>query len=88
VLDELEKILICISYESNIEINKVAIDPSLCKPVYEEMDGWMCSTKDFTEWSSLPKNARLYLDRIATVLQLPISMVSTGPERESIIFKH
>ena len=88
VLDELEKILICISYESNIEISEVALDPSLCKPVYEEMDGWMCSTKDFTEWSSLPKNARLYLDRLATVLQLPISMVSTGPERESIIFKH
>ncbi|MAF81311.1 MAG: adenylosuccinate synthase, partial [Proteobacteria bacterium] len=55
------------------------------KPVYEQIKGWKCSTKDATCWDSLPENAQHYLNRLASVLETPIPMISTGPERGSII---
>lgn len=59
------------------------------EPVLEEMAGWNESTVGATDYDALPVNARRYLERIAEVCDVPIDMVSTGPDRkETIVLKH
>jgi adenylosuccinate synthase len=58
-------------------------------PVFEEMAGWSESTVGITDYDQLPSNARKYLQRIAEVCDVPIDMVSTGPDRlETIVLRH
>ncbi|TAL77039.1 MAG: adenylosuccinate synthase [Burkholderiaceae bacterium] len=58
-------------------------------PVFEEMAGWSESTVGITDYDQLPVNARKYLQRIAEVCDVPIDMVSTGPDRlETIVLRH
>ena len=48
VLDEMEKINICVEYDED-------------KPVYKEFEGWLSSTEGVTEYKNLPKNAKKYI---------------------------
>jgi adenylosuccinate synthase len=57
------------------------------KPVYEEMDGWQCSTQGICEYRQLPKNARRYVERLEKLLKVPIRFVSTGSKREDTIVR-
>jgi adenylosuccinate synthase len=58
-------------------------------PVFEELEGWTESTVGVTEFDKLPVNARQYLTRISEVCEVPIDMVSTGPDRdETILLRH
>jgi adenylosuccinate synthase len=54
-------------------------------PIYEEMPGWSTSTADVTDLSQLPAEARAYVNRLETLLGVPIDILSTGPERDSTI---
>ena len=85
LLDDLEEIFFCIRYENGDNFSSIVGNTKGYKPVYEQIKGWKCSTKDVKCWDSLPKNAQHYLNRLASVLETPIPMVSTGPERDSII---
>ncbi len=91
VLDELESIQICVGYE--IAGERIAGLPVLvdrfaeCEPVYEELPGWQTSTVGVTEFDELPANARAYLARIEELADVPVDIVSTGPDREQTIIK-
>jgi adenylosuccinate synthase len=56
-----------------------------CEPVYEEMPGWAGSTVGIKSFVKLPQAARNYLKRIEQVCEVPIDMISTGPDREETI---
>ncbi len=92
VLSGLKKIKICIGYkyEDKIIRNFTANIGILknCMPIYEEMEGWdenISKAKDFKE---LPKNAQKYVERIEELLNVPIAIVSMGPERsQTLILK-
>ena len=93
VLDGLETLKICTSYEfqgESIELPPLGADAiEQCKPVYEELPGWNESTVGARDLDSLPANARAYLKRLEEVVGVPVDIVSTGPERdETIILKH
>ena len=93
VLDGLDTLRICVGYSID---GKVAADPPLCvdsyaeiEPVYEEMPGWKESTIGIREYAGLPANARAYLARIQSLVNVPIDMVSTGAERDdTIVLRH
>lgn len=89
VLSGLEKIKICTSYEyENKKIETFPIDMSIfekCKPVYIEMDGWKEDISNVRKFNDLPDNAKKYLKKLESLVKVPISMVSVGPEREQII---
>lgn len=91
VLDGLESIKICVGYELNGEkIEDFPLDIALldkCIPIYQEFSGWQTSTIGITNYSDLPKNARFYLEWIEHNLNIPIDIVSTGPDREQTIIK-
>lgn len=60
-----------------------------CEPIYEEVSGWMESTAGVKEFSQLPKAAQNYLRRIEEVCDVPVDMISTGPDREdTILLRH
>ena len=90
MLDGLSTIRIAVGYKNSagdfLEYPPQAADDyEGLLPVYEEMPGWTESTADVTNMDDLPKNARAYVQRIETLLQIPIDILSTGPERDSTI---
>ena len=91
VLDGLETVRICVGYE--IDGEPIAGLPVLvdrfadCQPVYEDMQGWSGSTVGVTIEKELPDNAQKYLARIEELVEIPIDIISTGPDREQTIVK-
>ncbi|MHB9118672.1 MAG: adenylosuccinate synthase [Burkholderiales bacterium] len=60
-----------------------------CEPIYEDMPGWSESTVGLTRYEQLPIAARNYLERIAEICEVPVDIISTGPERaETIVVRH
>jgi adenylosuccinate synthase len=60
-----------------------------CIPIYEEMPGWSESTAGVRSFEALPVNARRYLERLQELVECPVAMVSTGPDRdETILVTH
>ena len=72
VLDEMEKINICVEYDED-------------KPVYKEFEGWLSSTEGVTEYKNLPKNAKKYIEYIEDFIKCSASIISTGPSRDQTI---
>ena len=93
VLDGLDTIRIGVGYRVG---GVVSPEPPLStdgyagiEPVYEEMPGWRESTVGVTRYEALPANARAYLERLQALVNVPIDMISTGPERdETIVLRH
>ncbi|MYH70921.1 MAG: adenylosuccinate synthase, partial [Gammaproteobacteria bacterium] len=86
VLDGLEKIRICREYKAaDVNPPATAGDLANCEPVYEELPGWQGITRGMKDYNGLPENARSYLKRIAELCDVPIAMISTGPDRSETI---
>jgi len=84
---------ICVGYELDGGFSEIlpvgAEELESCKPVYEDLPGWMESTVGIRTYDKLPAAARKYLDRIQALAGIPIDLVSTGPERdETIVRRH
>ena len=89
VMDTFEKIKICVAYE--LDGKRIDYMPSTStelarvKPVYEEMDGWMCETSNVTRIEDLPPKAKAYVDRLVEVSGAKLGILSVGPARESTL---
>jgi adenylosuccinate synthase len=93
VLDGLDTLRICVGYR--IDGAVVQTPPLLsqqfgdCEAVYEELPGWKESSMGKTRYEDLPDNARRYLERLQTLLGIPIDLISTGPDRnQTIVRRH
>ena len=93
VLDGLDTIKLAVAYRYRGE--ETCTPPSgaegieQCEPVYIEMPGWQESTVGLQRWDDLPSNAVDYLKKIEEICQVPIDIVSTGPDRkETIVLRH
>ncbi|WMP17460.1 adenylosuccinate synthase [Thiothrix lacustris] len=89
VLDGMETVRICTSYTldgKTIDVPPVDTDAfERCVPVYEDMPGWSESTFGVTSYDALPANAKAYLKRLEEVVETPIDIISTGPDRDQTI---
>jgi adenylosuccinate synthase len=89
VMDTFEKIKICVAYE--LDGKRIDYMPSTStelarvKPIYEEMDGWMCETSNITRIEDLPPKAKAYVDRLVEVSGAKLGILSVGPARESTL---
>jgi adenylosuccinate synthase len=93
VLDGLPTIQLGVGYRIDGQFTELlpygAAAVARAQPVFEELPGWSDSTVGVTEFDQLPANARQYLMRISEVCEVPIDMVSTGPDRdETILLRH
>ncbi|HCK99175.1 MAG TPA: adenylosuccinate synthase [Candidatus Marinimicrobia bacterium] len=82
VLDKLDKIMVCTHYENG---NFPEIDLASAVPHYISIKGWQQSTSTARIFSDLPTEAQEYLKIIEDLLEIPISYVSVGKEREQFI---
>ena len=93
VMDGIEEIKICTGYEfegKTIDILPFGADAvAKCKPIYETLPGWKESTFGVKEYDAWPENAKRYLKRIEEVCGAPVTIISTGPDRdETILLQH
>ena len=93
VLDGVEAVKLCVGYEVEGKMSDIlpvgAEQLECCVPVYEEMPGWQENTVGVKRHDGLPKAARDYLARIAALTDVPIDLISTGPDRdETIVLRH
>lgn len=91
VLDGLETVRVATGYKVNgkvCDILPVGADAlAMCEPVYEEYPGWKQSTVGIKSFDALPKEAQVYLRRLEALVGAPISIISTGPDRNETIIK-
>ena len=89
VLDSFKNIKICVGYKINNKIIKSVpdncVDMDKIKPVYEIIKGWEEDTQNCKKISELPLNAKKYIKKIEKLIECPVSMISTSPEREDTI---
>jgi len=94
VLDGVEMLNVGVGYKlSNGDYSDVlpvgADNLDECEPVYEEIPGWSENTAGIKAFNQLPKAAQNYLKRIEEICDIPIDMISTGPERDdTIVMRH
>jgi adenylosuccinate synthase len=89
VLDGFETLKICVGYEINgvryEYLPTAAALQAKVQPIYEEMEGWSESTAGARRWADLPAAAVKYVRRIEELIQCPVAMLSTSPERDDTI---
>ncbi|MFN3518793.1 adenylosuccinate synthase [Sphingomonas panaciterrae] len=89
VLDGFETISICTGYRLRGEtldyFPSHAADQAAVEPIYETMEGWSQSTAGARSWADLPAQAIKYIRRIEELINCPVTLVSTSPEREDTI---
>ncbi len=89
VLDGFETLKICVGYKIGDKtydyLPPHAADQARVEPIYEEMDGWNEITAGARSWAELPAQAIKYVRRIEELIECPVAMVSTSPEREDTI---
>ncbi len=93
VLDGISELRICTGYMldgKTVDMLPVgADDVGRCQSIYETLPGWHENTFGVNRWEDLPVNARNYLKRLETLCEVPVDIVSTGPERdETIVLRH
>jgi adenylosuccinate synthase len=90
VLGYMEKIPVCARYRvKGAETERFPFPTELeaAEPVIEYMDGWGCDISGIRRWEDLPEAARRYVRYIEDAVGAPITYVSVGPERDSIILR-
>jgi adenylosuccinate synthase len=89
VLDGLGELKICVAYDLDGErldyLPTAADAQARCKPIYETIEGWNASTQGARSWADLPAQAIKYVRRIEELIQCPVALVSTSPERDDTI---
>jgi adenylosuccinate synthase len=90
VLDELAEIPVCVSYavdgKKTMEIPAQASGYDKLECIYHKMPGWRTSTQGIKKFEQLPKAAREYLAFVEKEAGAKVGMISTGPDRDQIIF--
>ena len=89
ILDGLKEVKICTAYRINGEIT-----PRLpagqraqaaAEPIYEVMEGWSQPTYGARSWGALPAAAVKYVRRIEELVEAPVTVLSTSPDRDDTI---
>ena len=89
VLDGMKELQICVGYELNgkrIDHYPASmIDQANVKAIYESIPGWSGSTQGARSWADLPAEAVKYVRRVEELIDTPVTLLSTSPERDDTI---
>ncbi|MFR1672826.1 MAG: adenylosuccinate synthase [Candidatus Gastranaerophilaceae bacterium] len=92
VFDQFDEIKVCTAYKDTRDGKIYTSYPTdvfihkYLEPVYETHKGWNEDITGVKDYENLPENAKKYLRRLEELLEVPISIVSVGPDREQTIF--
>ena len=89
VLDGFESIKVCVAYELDGQrIDRLPAGQNAqarVQPIYQSFEGWTQSTRGARSWSALPAQAVKYVKTIEELIECPVALLSTSPEREDTI---
>lgn len=89
VLDGVEELKVCVGYRCAGEtldyLPACSARQAAAEPVYETMEGWSDSTRGARNWAQLPATAIKYIRRLEELIEVPVALLSTSPEREDTI---
>jgi len=89
VLDGLEALNVCVGYRLDGRVIRrmpaIAAAQARLEPVYETLEGWRESTRGARSWAELPATAVKYIRRVEELIEAPVALLSTSPEREDTI---
>ena len=89
VLDGFEELKVCVGYKLDGErIDRLPAGSNAqarVEPVYETLEGWSQSTRGARSWADLPAQAVKYVRYIEELIECPVTLLSTSPEREDTI---
>lgn len=89
VLDGMEKIKICVGYvldgERTDRLPAAAGLQKRVEPIYETMEGWQESSLGARSWAQLPAQAVKYIRHVEELVEAPITLLSTSPERNDVV---
>ena len=89
VLDGFDSLKVCIGYRIGDAMYDYlppgAALQAAAQPVYETLEGWSESTKGARSWAQLPATAIKYIRRIEELIEAPVALLSTSPERDDTI---
>jgi adenylosuccinate synthase len=89
VLDGFDTIRICVGYQlDGGRLDRLPASASAqarIVPIYEDFEGWSQSTHGARRWADLPAQAIKYVRRIEELIECPVTLLSTSPEREDTI---
>ena len=89
VLDGFAELKVCVAYELDGKridyLPTAANHQARCTPIYETVPGWSDSTEGARSWAELPANAIKYVRRIEELIDCPVALLSTSPERDDTI---
>jgi adenylosuccinate synthase len=89
VLDGLDALKVCVGYriegETYDHLPSLGPRQAAAEPVYEALEGWRESTRGARSWAELPATAVKYIRRIEELIEAPVALLSTSPEREDTI---
>lgn len=89
VLDGFDSLKICIGYELNGEkidyYPASAVHQANVKPIYETVEGWKETTRGARTWGELPAAAVKYVRHIEELIEAPVTLLSTSPDRDDTI---
>ncbi len=90
VLGYLDEIKVCVGYEIDGAVtDRFPVTPLLmrAKPVFETLPGWKCDIRGQRDFTKLPVEAQNYVAFLEQKIGVPITIVSTGPERHEIALR-
>jgi adenylosuccinate synthase len=91
VLDAFDEVKICVAYAFRGQtVEEFPAAPWVLEeaiPIYETLPGWKAEIYGTTDWARLPKKARAYVRRLEALLGVPVSILSTGPDRDHTIIR-
>jgi adenylosuccinate synthase len=89
ILSGFDQIKICKAYQIGDERSQnLPMGPGNLEsmnPVYADLPGWMEDLTSIREWGDLPDNAQKYIEVIESLLGIPVTIISVGPERSQVI---
>ncbi|MFN3745558.1 MAG: adenylosuccinate synthase [Hyphomicrobiaceae bacterium] len=89
ILDALPEIKVCVAYElDGRRIDRLPAgmnEQARVTPIYESFEGWTESTQGARSWASLPAQAVKYVRHIEELIECPVTLLSTSPERDDTI---
>jgi adenylosuccinate synthase len=89
ILDPLKEIKVCVAYELDGQrLDRLPAgmnQQARVKPVYETLEGWNASTAGKRSWVDLPAQAIKYVKRVEELIECPVTLLSTSPERDDTI---
>ncbi len=91
VLNAFETIKVCTSYQladgTETDMFPYELTDQKITPLYKELPGWNCSLDGIQDFEQLPKALKGYIDFLEAELDVPVNIVSTGPDRTETIIR-